>query len=69
MVRTEEHKLVHFLGAEYGQLFDLRDDPQEVVNLWGQEGCAAIRHQLLERLLEWHVDSCSHTREWTRPWR
>ena len=27
MVRSERYKLVHFVGEEYGQLFDLQADP------------------------------------------
>ncbi|CAN0602018.1 unnamed protein product, partial [Ectocarpus sp. 12 AP-2014] len=34
MVRSPTHKLVHFQGEDYGQLFDLGADPGETQNLW-----------------------------------
>ena len=36
MVRDRDWKLVHFLDEEYGQLFDLRSDPNEANNLWDE---------------------------------
>ena len=32
MVRTKQWKLVHFLNEEFGQLFDLQNDPEEENN-------------------------------------
>jgi len=34
MVRSADWKLVHFLGSDEGQLFDLKNDPDEERNLW-----------------------------------
>ena len=34
MVRSDRWKIVHFLDEPYGQLFDMKNDPQEVNNLW-----------------------------------
>jgi arylsulfatase A-like enzyme len=34
MVRSHDWKLVHFLDESRGQLFNLRDDPDEFENLW-----------------------------------
>ena len=49
-VRTQEWKLVHYPGEEFGELYDLRSDPGEFVNLWGDPGYGAQRTEL-ERLL------------------
>ena len=35
MVRSSEWKLIHFLDQPFDQLFNLRQDPNEVSNLWG----------------------------------
>lgn len=43
MVRSHTHKLVHFQGHEYGQLFDLEADPKELVNLWDDEDAAEVQ--------------------------
>lgn len=62
MVRSERHKLVHFQGADYGQLFDLQADPKERVNLWDDPEEAGVKSNLMNVLLNWHIDSAVHTR-------
>ncbi len=49
-VRTQEWKLVHYPGEEFGELYDLRSDPGEFDNLWADPGYAARRAEM-ERLL------------------
>ncbi|MFV0335071.1 MAG: hypothetical protein ACK5JR_13490, partial [Tropicimonas sp.] len=56
------HKLVHFQGAEYGQLYDLSADPGEKVNLWDTPEAQDEKRALLDVMLNWHVDSTLHTR-------
>ena len=36
MVRSADWKLVYYLGNEDGELYDLRQDPGEHINLWGK---------------------------------
>ena len=62
VLRTEEWKLVHF-GAPPEVLppllFDLRADPDQVVNLAGDPAHAGVMNELLERMLRWrftHLD-------------
>jgi arylsulfatase A-like enzyme len=55
MVRTEDWKLVHFLEESWGQLFDLKNDPHEVNNLWGQPEHDAKQQELLAILREWRI--------------
>ncbi|YBV96650.1 sulfatase-like hydrolase/transferase [Phyllobacteriaceae bacterium JZ32] len=62
MVRSRTHKLVHFAGQTYGQLFDLQNDPHEQHNLWEAPEAAQIKQTLLTALMEWHVDSTVRTR-------
>ena len=63
MARGERYKLVHFLGEDYGQLFDLESDPGEENNLWDAPELDAVKRQLLGALLNWRVESTDQTRE------
>ena len=57
MVRDRDWKLVEFLGEEDGQLYDLRSDPDEVVNLWHDPGHAEQKAHLREVLHRWFLRS------------
>lgn len=63
MVRSHTHKLVHFQGQDFGQLFDLNADPGELVNLWDAEEAAEIKQSLLNNMLNWHIDSALNTQD------
>ena len=62
MVRSRTHKLVHYQGQRFGQFFDLTVDPEERVNRWDDPGAAEHKRELLEVLMNWHVDSAVATR-------
>ncbi|WP_299651120.1 sulfatase-like hydrolase/transferase [uncultured Jannaschia sp.] len=62
MVRSETHKLVHFQGQTYGQLFDLVADPGEKQDLWDDPSAREVKQHLLNVMLNWHVDSTLATR-------
>lgn len=47
-----QHKLTHYAGAAYGELFDLEADPEETTNLWDDPAAAGTRARLLGRLLD-----------------
>ena len=64
MVRTADWKLVHFLGEDYGQLFDLRDDPAEENDRWSDPAAAGAKAELLDRLHEWRMRSQLQTSDW-----
>ena len=49
MYRDERYKLVVYHGNEYGELFDLVEDPNEFDNLWERTNHAAIKADLLKR--------------------
>ena len=69
MIRSKEWKLVHFLDEERGQLFNLRNDPDEFHNLWDDPSHKAVREQLLSELGEWHIRSQLKTSKWADSWR
>jgi len=60
MVRTKEWKLVlHFSEGSapaepiFGELYDLRNDPNEERNLYGDPSVKAVQEELMERLKQW----------------
>jgi hypothetical protein len=52
-----------------GQLFNLKDDPDEVVNLWDEPAASGVKQKLLDQLREWHIESQVHTHDWASEWR
>ncbi|MGE5339532.1 MAG: alkaline phosphatase family protein [Gemmatimonadota bacterium] len=54
MVRTADWKYVHWLDLP-PQLFDLRNDPQELHDLGRAPGCEPRRDEMRRRLLDWFV--------------
>jgi arylsulfatase A-like enzyme len=57
MLRTDEWKLVHYLHAPYGELYNLREDPHELYNLYDDAGAAKARHEMEAGLADWLIDS------------
>ncbi len=62
-VRSKDWKLVHFRGSKEGQLFDLKNDPKEVNNLWDSPSHQDKRRELLDVFREWLIESNLHTRD------
>ena len=69
MIRNEEWKLVHFLHMQCGQLFNLKEDPNEVKNLWDDPSFNGVKGNLMDQLLEWHIESQIHTHDWAANFR
>ncbi len=69
MVRDRDWKLVHFVGRDFGQLFNLVDDPTEVHNLWDDPSAAQRKRELLDILRDWRIRSGQRTKGWAAPWR
>ena len=69
MVRSADWKLVHLVDSQEGQLFDLRQDPDEVDNRWDDPSCAEQKRALLDELRQWRIQSDVHTAGWTAAWR
>lgn len=54
MIRTATHKMiVRTAGAN--ELYDLRADPRELKNIYGQAQVAPVQHELEGRLLRWYL--------------
>lgn len=56
MVRSNEWKLVHYLGQSYGELYDLVNDPDETRNLWNDSAFEEVKQSLLAVLREWRMN-------------
>ena len=48
MYRTKQHKLSVYHGNDYGELYDLEDDPNEHNNLWETPGAQPFKSQLIK---------------------
>ena len=71
LVVTDRHKLaVNLLSDD--ELYDLEEDPDEMVNLINSEEHAGIRNELHDRILDWMNDTRDPFRGYyweRRPWR
>lgn len=47
----ERYKLTVYLDRDYGELFDLEDDPGEVKNLWAEQDAEKLKTELTRKLL------------------
>jgi arylsulfatase A-like enzyme len=57
VIRTADWKLVHYVRAPYGELYNLRDDPYELHNLYDDPACARAKAEMKSRLADWLVES------------
>jgi uncharacterized sulfatase len=48
----ERYKITVYYGREYGELFDLQEDPEEIHNLWDDPDCADLKAKLVMKLLQ-----------------
>ena len=48
MLRTRDEKIVVYHGSDQGELYDLRSDPDEAVNLWDASDHAGQKLSLLK---------------------
>lgn len=69
MLRTHRYKFVHFLGEDFGQLFDLVEDPLEEHDRWSDPAFRPVREELRTRWLDWRVTSAYRTRDWADAFR
>jgi arylsulfatase len=62
MVRNQRHKLVHYPGQPYGELYDIAADPEEITNLYDSRDHLVTRERmtrdLLDRLI--HTEAARH---------
>jgi len=57
MVRTADAKLVHYTGQPYGELYDLKANPEETHNLYDEPAHRELRAAMERRLLDWMTES------------
>jgi len=50
-LRSLKWRFALYPGQEYGELYDLENDPHEFTNLWSDSRFAAAKHDLTQRLL------------------
>ncbi|AQQ71063.1 Arylsulfatase [Limihaloglobus sulfuriphilus] len=58
MIRSKTHKMVYYIDQEYGELYDLTQDPHELSNLWDDEKYKMLKMELKCRALDWIAKSC-----------
>ncbi len=49
-IRTLEHKLIYYHDSDKWELYDLKEDPLEMTNLYGSEGCRSLVSSLKDKL-------------------
>ena len=49
---NERYKLTVYWNREYGELFDLQNDPEELNNLWNDPEASELKSQLTRKLLD-----------------
>lgn len=73
MLRGERYKLVHYPGQAYGELYDLRDDPHEVANLYDdpahRDRREGMTRDLLDRLIHTEAPQHGESRKGPAYWR
>ncbi len=48
----KDWRVSYYAGEDWGELYDLRNDPGETVNLWSSPDYQIIRLELIERLFK-----------------
>lgn len=61
MIRDGTMKLVHFVDSDFGQLYDLNNDPDEQINLWYVAEYVEIRAWMVNEILKWRLESSLNT--------
>ena len=52
---TDRYKLTVYSGEDYGELFDLEEDPDELHNRWDDPEYEAVKNRLYRELFEQYV--------------
>ena len=47
----DRYKLTVYYQRDYGELFDLKEDPKEVNNLWYAKDATGLKSELINKLL------------------
>jgi len=49
---TERYKITVYMNYEYGELFDLKNDPNELVNLWDSTEHQELKLEMIRKLIQ-----------------
>lgn len=60
---TDRYKLVYYKDREYGELYDLQNDPDQMDNLYDQPDCRDLRRMLTEKMLAAEIQKDGVLRE------
>jgi arylsulfatase A-like enzyme len=52
MLRGDPYKLIYYPGQDFGELYDIQKDPDEVHNLFEEPDFRSIREQMMRELLD-----------------
>ena len=52
MYRTDSHKMIVYHGTDQGELYDLKNDPDEFDNLWHNASNAELKTRLLKEAFD-----------------
>jgi uncharacterized sulfatase len=63
---NDQYKITVYCNRPYGELFDLKNDPCEIRNLWDDPGSAALKSELIRKFLhaEMEKESAWMPRVW-----
>ena len=56
-MRSDEFKLVYYIGQQEGELYDLRNDRDELWNRWSDLSYSDTKQGLMLDLLDWLASS------------
>jgi arylsulfatase A-like enzyme len=56
-IRTADWKLVHYVRAPYGELYNLREDPHELHNVYDDPAYAKVKAEMKSRLADWLIET------------
>lgn len=49
---NQRYKITVYRAQDYGELFDLQEDPKEQRNLWDDPAYASVKAELLQRFVQ-----------------
>ncbi len=55
-VRDEHYKLIYYQNRNYGEFYDLQNDPSEKYNLWDDPELQVRKYEMMKRLLNRMID-------------
>lgn len=65
-VLTSAHRVSIHDGGEWGELYDRKNDPDELVNLWDDPGARGLRGEMVERLARAMLAAAEYTSPYPR---